>query len=163
MILAGIFRKERKKERSVFICGARMETERPKAVVKLDTFGVEHARMLKPRLIRHQSAEQMDKTSRLSLIEHTKISITTVFSKPGECLLTFCLLLCLLMWQILSDSIHRVSNILFLCRVKLSLTGDTLVRNASSRQKTDIFFAFTESLTGERTILPKVWVFLVVR
>lgn len=38
-----------------------METERRKAVVKLDTCSVEIARILKPRLIRHLSLEHMDK------------------------------------------------------------------------------------------------------
>lgn len=40
-----------------------MEMERPKAVVKSDTFGVEHARMLKPRLNTRLSVEQRVKRS----------------------------------------------------------------------------------------------------
>lgn len=50
-ILAGIFRKQMK---NVYLyLGARMETKRPNVVVKLDMCGVEHVRMLKPRLIKH--------------------------------------------------------------------------------------------------------------
>lgn len=90
------------------------------------------------------------------------MSLTTDFLKPGECLLTFCLL-CLLMWEILSDSVHRNSIILFLCRLKLSPTGDSLVRSTTLRQKTAIFSAFTESLMGGRIVLTKVWVSPVVR
>ena len=62
----------------------------------------------------------------------------------------------------MSASVHRLSNILFLSRVKLSLTGDSLVRSTSSRRKMDIFFASTESLTGETAVL-KVWAFSLVR
>lgn len=51
-ILAGIFRKQIKKNVYLYL-GARMETKRPNMVVKLDTRGVEHVRMLKPRLIQH--------------------------------------------------------------------------------------------------------------
>lgn len=93
----------------------------------------------------------------------TKMSLTTGFLKPGECPLTFCLLICLLMWEILSESVHRNSMILFLYRVKLSLTGDSLVRNTSLRQQTAIFSASIESLMGGRIVLTKVWVSSVVR
>lgn len=92
-------------------------------------------------------------------IQQTKISLTFDFlSQAWRMSLTFCLLFCLLMWDILSDSVHRISVIItyFLHRVKLSLTGDFLVRNTQSRQKMDIFFASTESLTGGRTILTQV-------
>ena len=63
----------------------------------------------------------------------------------------------------MSASVHRLSNILFLSRVELSLIGDSLVRSTSSRRKMDIFFASTESLTGETAVLTKVWAFSLVR
>lgn len=142
----------------------RMETKRSKAMVKLDTLGVEHARMMKSKFNQNLWVEPMDKNKRriyscdgwAPRIQQTKISLTFDFlSKAWSMSLTFCLLFRLLVWDILSDSVHRISIIItyFLRRVKLSPTGDFLVRNTSSRQKMDIFFASTESLTGGRTIL----------
>lgn len=51
-VLGGILRKERKKSVYLYL-GARLQTKKPKAVVKLDTLSVEHVRMLKLRLIKH--------------------------------------------------------------------------------------------------------------